>query len=155
TIQVYSGAPKSAAGKLCTFTTPGNGTNLIVKWPRPLHWIIIRTATSDAQFDPEHVRVNPKWLPKMAVLRAPVSYQGINNSNVLFNMGDQDGGLMSMNANIRFVGIEFTYSPSPEAAFTSNPVPHFELVRINAFNQDIIFDRCYFHALTKPDRTAR
>ncbi len=155
TIQVYSGGPAGASGKLCTFETPGNGTNLIVKWPRPLHWIIIRTATSDAQFDPEHVRISPAWLPKMAVLRTPVSYLGTQNSNVLFHLGDQDGGLMSMNANIRFVGIEFTYPPSPEASLSSNPVPHFELFHTNRFNQNIIFDRCYFHALTKPDRTAR
>src|SRR5581483_6800416 len=155
TIEVYSGAPKSAGGKLCAFATPGSGADLVVKWPRPLHWIVIRTATPDVQFDPEHVRISPKWLAKMAVFRAPVSYAGVNNSNILFNLGDQDGGLMTMNANIRFVGIEFTYTPSPEAHLTSNPAPHFELIHTNRFNQYIVFDRCYFHGLTKPERTSR
>ena len=155
TIQVYSGAAKSAGGTLCKFATSGNGTSLVVKWPRPLHWIIIRTATPDAQFDPEHVRIGPAWRPKMAVLRAPANYKGVNNSNVLFNVSDEDNGLMSMNANIRFVGIEFTYEPSPEAPLSSDSVPNFEMFRSNRFNQNIVVDRCYFHALTRPDRTAR
>jgi hypothetical protein len=60
-----------------------------------------------------------------------------------------------MNANIRFVGVEFTYTPSPEAHLTSNPAPHFELIHTNRFNQYIVFDRCYFHGLTKPERTSR
>jgi hypothetical protein len=155
TIQVYDGKPKESGGQLCTFSNAGSGTMLVVKWPRPLKWIVIRTATPSDQFTPEHVRVNPAWAPKMAVLQMPVSYLGPANHNVLFEPNDEDGALMSMNANIRVVGIEFTYAPNPESPLSSNSVPHHELVHTNQTNQNIIFDRCYFHGLPPPDRVTR
>ncbi len=162
TIQVYRNAPMASSGTLCVLANPGSESfnpsvsfEEIVKWPRPLKWIIIRTATPDREFDPEHVRITPAWTPKMAVLQMPNTYRGTQSDNILFSTNSQDGGQMSMNANIRIVGIEFTYSASPEAPQSSDPVPHFELASTNNWNQNIIFDRCYFHSLPPPDRTNR
>jgi hypothetical protein len=137
----------------------------VAKWPRPLYWIIVRTATPDGQFVPEHTRLQgplvkgipsapTQWVSKMGILQRPNTYAGGANNNSLFVANDEDGGIMNMNANIRFVGIEFTHTPSPDAV-GSNPVPHFEFVHTNPWNQNIIFDRCYFHALPPPDRVTR
>ena len=152
-IQVYSGAAKNAGGTLCLLPDGGNGTEYFVKWPRPLKWIVIRTSTPDMQFTPEHVRTSPVWKPKMAVLQAPASAMaGSITANTLMSVGDFDGNNMAMTANIRFVGLEFTYKGNPAAATSSDPLPWYTLFATVQTDSNIIVDRCYFHGLGTPNR---
>ncbi len=160
TIQVYSGAPMASGGTLIPLINGGAldyaypiSFLIIVKWPRPLHWIIIRTATSDSQFVPEHVRVSPAWVPKMGIVQLPNLYLGTSPQNYLFSPDPTDGNEMTMNANIRFTGVELTYTPSADLG--SDVVPHGDLVGMFPWHQNIIFDRCYFHSLPPPDRESQ
>jgi Domain of unknown function (DUF4082) len=168
--------PIAQGGTPFTFTNTGNGTELVMPWPRNLNWIIVRTATPDSQFVPVGVRLQgpilpasqsplastapvswvptapTNWLPKMAVLRMPNTFAGPNGQNVLFNA---DGTNYEQTAYIRFVGIQFTYTPTPDGSVSSNVIPHYDFVDTNQWNDDIIFDRCWFHALPPPDRATR
>ena len=151
--QVYSGAPAGNGGTLCVFPDGGNGMELFVKWPRPLKWIIVRTSTPDQQFTPEHVRTNPAWIGKMAVLVSPPSAMaGIVAGNTLMSVGDFDGNDQSMLGNIRFVGLEFTYAGNQAASTSSDPLPWYTLFATTPTDQNIIVDRCYFHGLGSPNR---
>ena len=171
--------PIAQGGTPFVFTNAGSasGTMLIAPWPRNLHWIIVRTGTPDNEFVPPGVRLQgpiipaaqssfastapvnwapsppTNWLPKMAVLRMPNTFQGTSAQNELFATSDADGNIESMNGYIRFVGIQFTYTPTPETG--SNVTPHFEMVATHPWNDDVIFDRCWFHSLPPPDRTSR
>jgi Domain of unknown function (DUF4082) len=168
--------PIAQGGTPFTFSNAGNGTELVMPWPRSLNWIIIRTAAPDNQFVPQGVRLQgpmvaasqssfastapvnwaptppTNWLPKMAVLRMPNLFSGTSGANVLFAA---DGTNYEQTAYIRFVGIQFTYTPDPTGGLSSNVTPHFDMVGTNQWNDDIIFDRCWFHALPPPDRVNR
>lgn len=153
TIQIYSGAPQASGGILCSLPDGGNGTEYFVHWPRPLKWIVIRTSTPDNQFAPVKTRVNPAWGPKMANLQlAPLYKQGVLNRYVLMSVSDSDGHNMGMTANIRFVGVEFSYADAPLSRSSSDPIPWPAMVRVNSYNQSIIFDRCWFHNPGTPSR---
>ena len=152
-IQIYSGSSKNTGGTLCPLPDGGNGTEMFVHWPRPLKWIVVRTSTPDQQFTPEHVRTSPSWTPKMAVLQAPASAMGgMLASNTLMSVGDYDQNDDSMLANLRFVGLEFTYAVSPAAFTSSDPLPWYSLFATYQSDQNIIADRCYFHGLGSPNR---
>lgn len=151
--QLYSGSSQSSGGTLIPLPDGGSGTEFYVKWPRPLNWIIVRTGTPDDGFVPEHVRVTPSWVPKMAVLQAPSwAMAGSVASNSLMVVGDYDGNNMPMIANIRFVGIEFTYAGNPAAYTSSDPLPWNTLFGTPPTAQNVIVDRCYFHGLGTPNR---
>src|SRR4051812_24209757 len=112
----------SAGGTLCVLADAGQGTNgfaqtLYAKWPRPLKWIIVRTDTPDNQFVPEHVRVNPQWVSKMARWQYPQSLHGAYaQSTVMFSMNGIDTNDLTMAAKVRLVGLEITYEPNPNVA---------------------------------------
>lgn len=153
TMQLYSGSPMSAGGILCALTDGGNGTQYFVHWPRPLKWIVIRTSTPDNQFAPEKTRINPAWGQKMANLELQPAYMfGTLNQNILMNVSDADGHNMDMTANVRFVGVEFSYAVNPASSTSSDPYAWAPLVRVNSYDQSIIFDRCWFHNPGTPSR---
>lgn len=151
--QLYSGAASGNGGVLCRLPDGGTGTEYFVRWPRPLKWIVIRTSTPDAQFTPEHVRISPAWVSKMAVLRSPAyAMAGSTAANTLVSVGNYDGNDMSMVANLRFVGLEFTYEGNGDAFTSSDPLPWYTLFATYQSDQNIIVDRCYFHGLGTPHR---
>jgi hypothetical protein len=154
TIQIYANAPQASGGTLVTFSNQGSGSNIyVVKWPRPLKWIIVRTSTPDSQFAPQGTRVSPSWAPKMATL---VNSLGALNSNVdsmLMPAGGDPGNVDLMAANTRFVGLELTYAQNPFAGTSSDPQPWYSLYWTSSTNENIIVDRCYFHGLGTPNRT--
>ena len=159
TFQVYYNAPYSQGGQLWQFADQGWGNIEYAPWPRNLKWIIIRTATPDNQFAPEHVRVNPDWAPKMARIQAPNSFLGyVDNRSILFNTigGDAaDGSDRYLISNIRFVGIEFTYQPYPQGANSNDPPPGMQLISTSESSENIIFDRCWIHGYPTPFRSYR
>jgi hypothetical protein len=146
--QVYFGAPYSRGGQLVSLQ-PGAGTQHFVKWPRPLKTIVIRTATPDSQFTPEHVRTSPAWAPKMAIMELPLSNVGRSPVNIMFRP-DIDGNIATFAANIRFVGIEFTYPNNDEVS--SDPRSWGPFFGTGPTNSRIILDRCYIHGPGFPDR---
>ncbi len=153
TMQIYRDAPLSSGGTLCALSDTGNGTQYFVHWPRPLKWIIVRTSTADSQFAPIKTRVQPAWGPKMANLELQPPYMfGMLNQNILMNLSDLDGHINDMTANVRFVGVEFSYADNPATRTSSDPYAWAPLVRVNSFNQSIIFDRCWFHNPGTPSR---
>lgn len=159
TFQVYYNAPYSQGGQLWRFSDQGWGNIMYAPWPRRLKWVIVRTATPDNQFVPEHVRVTPDWAPKMARIQAPSSFLGyVDNRHILFNTmtGDAgDGSDRYLMSNIRFVGIEFTYQPYPQATTSNDPPPGMQLISTSSESQNIIFDRCWIHGYPPPFRTYR
>ena len=159
TFQVYYNAPFSQGGQRWQFSDQGWGNIEYAPWPRRLKWIIVRTATPDSQFVPEHVRVNPAWAPKMARIQAPHSLLGsVDNRHILFNTigGDAaDGSDRYLISNIRFVGIEFTYQPYPQAAHSNDPPPGMQLISTDQSSENIIFDRCWIHSYPTPFRSYR
>lgn len=153
TMQIYNSAPKNSGGTLCQFSDSGGGTMYYVHWPRPLKWVIVRTSTPDSQFAPVNTRVNPTWKPKMANLELQPQYMfGVLNQNILMSLSDIDGHIMNMTANIRFVGVEFSYADNPATRTTSDPYAWAPMIRVNNFNQSIVFDRCWFHNPGTPSR---
>src|SRR5579875_1559932 len=154
--QIYQNAPMASGGTLANLTDQGTGTLEVVSEPRPLHWIIVRTATPDSQFAPEGTRVGPAWAPKMAVLQLP--YTGAqggpgNLANNLMQVGDDNAN--NMPAYIRFMGLEFTYGPNPYAYTSSDPVPWFYLLTTHQTSEHIVVDRSWFHGLGTPQRVQR
>lgn len=160
----------SACPILWQFDTVGAGAILYAPWPRPLNWIVIRTATPDSQFVPEHVRLqgpidsnanNPtppsQWLPKMASLQSPWKYLGSIAANaMLFTIGctkDNEKSNLFFGANIRFVGLEITYQPYPQAAYEIDMPPGQQLINIGMDSSNIIFDRCWIHGYAPPFRS--
>jgi hypothetical protein len=141
---------------LMTFANQGNVTNYfaLTSFPRKLKWIIIRTATPDSQLPPEHTRITPAWLPKMASLVDPVVNVGNNGGAANFiTFGDLDGNNHYMVSNIRIgPGIEITTADSPEAHQSSDPLPWFRLIFSSSWNSNIVFDRTYIHGQGTPNR---
>jgi hypothetical protein len=146
--QLYLGAPYARGGQLVSLR-PGAGTQHFVKWPRPLKTIVIRTATPDSQFTPEHVRTSPAWAPKMAIMEMPLSNVGRSPVNVMFRP-DEDANIATFASNIRFVGIEFTYPDNHE--LSSDPRPWGPFFGTGSTNSRIILDRCYIHGPGFPNR---
>lgn len=168
--------PISQGGTPYTYSNSGQVTTAmyVMPWPRALNWIIIRTATPDSQFVPPGVRLQgpqvpanqspfastapvnwvptppTNWLPLMAVIQMPNTFAGTNGSNALFSADATD---FMQTSHIRFVGIQFTYTPDPTGGLSSDVTPHYDLVATQQWNDNIIFDRCWFHALPPPDRT--
>ncbi|HEY3457547.1 MAG TPA: hypothetical protein VGK64_23400 [Bryobacteraceae bacterium] len=141
---------------LMTFANQGNVTNYfaLTSFPRKLKWIIIRSATPDSQLPPEHTRITPAWLPKMASLVDPVVNVGNSGgSGTFISFGDTDGNNHYMVSNIRIgPGIEITTADSPEAHQSSDPLPWFRLIFCNTWNSNIVFDRTYIHGQGTPNR---
>jgi hypothetical protein len=141
---------------LMTFADQGHVTNYfaLAPFPRKLKWIIIRTATPDSQLPPEHTRITPAWLPKMASLVDPVVNVGNNGgSGIFITFGDTDGNNHYMVSNIRIgPGIEITTADSPEAHQSSDPLCWYRLIFSSAWNSNIIFDRAYIHGQGTPNR---
>jgi hypothetical protein len=146
--QLYWGAPYAKGGTLVQLR-PGAGTQHFVKWPRPLKTIVIRTATPDTQFTPEHVRTSPAWAPKMAIMKLPLSHVGRSVTNILFKP-DVDANIATFAANIRFVGIEFTDADNHEPS--SDPRSWWAFFGTGPTNSRIILDRCYIHGRGFPNR---
>ncbi len=142
-------------GSAMTLNASGNNI-YVVKWPRPLNWIVIRTATPDAQFAPAGTRVNPSWAPKMAVIQSPLSNLGdLYSPHTLFSFSDTDGNDQIPTANIYLMGIEFTYQADPYFATSSDPIPWWYLYNTSPVNENIICDRCYFHGTAAPGNGGR
>jgi hypothetical protein len=57
-----------------------------------------------------------------------------------------------MNANIRFVGLEFTVPNNPSANVSTEPPPVTGWARTFTQNQNIIYDRCIFSTPGTPWR---
>jgi hypothetical protein len=128
-----------------TLTPGGTTQQRFVKWPRPLNWIIIRTATPDSQFAPPGTRVNPQWASKMPVLQMSMTTDYyVSNRNFLFPFGQAaEAAGNTWTSHIRFTGVEFTYTtPSPA---TADPPAHLALIAAQYNNDNVIVDRCYFH----------
>ncbi len=159
TFQVYYNAPYSQGGQLWQFSDGGWGNIEYAPWPRKLKWVVIRTSTPDSQFVPEHVRVNPAWVSKMARIQAPNSLLGhIDNRNIMFNTAGGDAADSSdlyLMSNIRFVGVEFTYQPYPQGAYSNDPPPGMQLIATDQSSENIIFDRCWIHGYPTPFRSYR
>ena len=141
---------------LITFTSQGSVTNYfaLASFPRKLKWVIIRSATPDSQLPPEHTRITPAWLPKMASLVDPLTNLGNNGgSGTFIAFGDLDGNDHLMVSNIRIgPGIEITTADSPEAHQSSDPLVWFRLIANGPWNSNIIFDRVYLHGQGTPNR---
>jgi hypothetical protein len=141
---------------LMTFANQGNVTNYfaLASFPRKLKWIIIRSAAPDSQLPPEHTRITPAWLPKMASLVDPLTNLGNNGGAGNFiTFGDSDGNDHLMVSNIRIgPGIEVTTADSPEAHQSSDPLSWFRLIVSSPWNSNIIFDRAYIHGQGTPNR---
>ncbi|MGA8029468.1 MAG: DUF4082 domain-containing protein [Bryobacteraceae bacterium] len=156
TIQVYCDKPPAQGGTQMTFTNTGSGSAMYVR-PEPdpnLNWVIVRTATPDAQFIPEHSRVTPVWLPKMASFVQPMSlYSNSTPNNELLVIGNPDGNAGLLVSNIRFVGIEFTVADDSVDTLTSTD-PQFWWRQIYTWpwDQNIILDRIYVHGRGRPSR---
>jgi hypothetical protein len=154
-IQVYcQTSMPGVKGSLMTFTTQGSGPALYVRpWNNPnLNWVIVRTSTPDGQFAPAGTRVTPAWQSKMAVFSKPPALQD-NGSVALMFVGASDGNVQYPVANIRFVGIEWTYTETTDTATSNDPAPWRTLLDTFTVAQNIIFDRNYFHMLPAPNRT--
>jgi hypothetical protein len=161
---------------LWQFNWPGSGKIIYAPliqdskgaYVRNLKWIIIRTSTPDAQFVPEHVRLQgprdangdttppTQWVSKMASVQAPNSFLGNQSvSKMLFQTktGAFDQSYLYFAANIRFVGMEITYQPYPQANYTNDQPPGLQLIQTSPDSTDIIFDRCWIHGYDPPFRT--
>ena len=156
TIQVYCNNPNginASTGVLMTFTNQGsasggnNAPQLYVRpWNNPaLYWVIVRTATPDAQFAPAGTRVSPAWAPKLAQLTMPLSMIGMFAGSVLTVASNDPGNVEYPVTNIRFLGLEFTVADSPDSHTSSDPSPWTWLIRTYPQCQNIIFDRCFIH----------
>jgi len=159
TIQVYCNNPSGApvnTGVLMTFTTPGSGNLYVRPWNDPaLNWVIVRTATPDAQFTPVGTRTGPAWISKMVVFTKPASQIGAgatSSVNVMMNIGANDNNVRYPVANIRFVGLEITVQPTADSSESSDPTPWTGLIFMQSEVQNVIFDRCYVHLPGNPTR---
>lgn len=159
TIQLYCSASQAHGGTLIQFSNQGRGAAnhfLLAPWPRQgMHQIIIRTAAPDSQLPPEKTRIGPQWAPQMAVIEKPMQANGAADNSPFAGVvvNDIDSNTQIPISNIRFVGIEFTTQQSTDAQTSTDPTPWMILVRTFAWNQNIIFDRCWLHGQPNPDRT--
>jgi hypothetical protein len=67
--------------------------------------------------------------------------------------GAFDQSYLYFAANIRFVGMEITYQPYPQAAYANDMPPGEQLIQTSPDSTDIIFDRCWIHGYDPPFRT--
>jgi hypothetical protein len=75
----------------------------------------------------------------------------------VFGTAFQTGYLLDNNfnwflANIRLVGLEFTYQPLPQAAYAADMPAGKALVDLEAGSSGIIVDRCWIHGYPPPFR---
>jgi len=160
--QLTCTAPFGGAGsQLMKFANAGLGNRLyVVRYPRPLNWIVIRTSTPEAQFAPEHTRIGPQWSSKMPkfVLTVPgatmASGGALPNGApiVLLNLGNNDGNDQHMLANTWIEGIEFTSLNSRDAQTSTSPSFWNRFLTVPNTSQDIVFDRAYLHGQGSPNR---
>lgn len=145
-------------GAAIDITTAGSGTHYfadqggggsILAWPPVANWIIVRTATPDAQFVPDGVRVTPDWKSKMAVIKPPKRWD--NTATPLALVHD------SLVHHWRFVGIEFTHDDvaTSEINTTIDPHGHLGFMWFWRDSGHIVLDRCYLHGLGYPNRIHR
>jgi hypothetical protein len=167
---------RAACPILWQFHWPGSGIILYAPliadavggWTRNLKTIIIRTSTPDSAFVPEHVRLQgprnaagdttppTQWKSKMAAIQSPMTLLGnLGISNAMFttSSGGSDPSDLYFAANIRFVGMEITYQPYPQAAVTNDQPPGMPLIVTTMDSSNIIFDRCWIHGYNPPFRT--
>lgn len=168
TFQVYCGAPAGSPGAVqMVFTDQGSVSGIANLQVAPaissMKWIIIRTSTPDAQFTPQGVRTGPQWASKMPVVMLPASsvpsdqiaLYGHPTSPILMNVAGTDNGAANIIHQIRFVGLEFT-GPDYAGAHNSIDPSHWHgLINVPTQDQTIIFDRCYVHGPTLPQRIHR
>jgi hypothetical protein len=174
TFQVFANAPSGTScgnathanqqkcPQLWAFDSTGAGEIQYAKWPRAVKPIIVETsAIAAGEFPPEHVRVNPNWKPKMATIQAPNSYLGSTSKRrYVFSTNCDTGGSVEcawhwFTANIRFIGIEFTYAPVVQIGLMQDPDPGEELIITDNSSSGIIFDRCWIHGQPPPFRVNR
>lgn len=142
------------------FTTQGANNSQGFYWapfPRLLQYIIVRSATPDAQLPPEHTRITPAWQSKMASFVSPLSNLGVLNfTSTVLMFGNDDGNYENMVSCIRIgPGIEVTTADSPEAHTASDPLTWFNLIVSYPNDSNIIFDRDYIHGQGTPNRITR
>lgn len=143
-------------GTVISFADAGNGGMRYVKYPRQLHWVIVRTATPDSQFVPPGSRVQgppdangvptrpTQWVSKMGNIQARL------NAAPMIGLGDQNTDPMT--ANVRFVGLHFSFTDTTEASASGDPFSGGAFLVTDINTQNIIFDRCYFDAPETPFR---
>lgn len=172
-IQLYFPLPQSMGGTLVSFGGNAGGSTFYyyrrnnVTWgqnygQRSLNWIVIRPSTPDSQFVPAGTRLQgpidstghpappTNWLPKMYTLTMPDLYQGIQGTNALFVLSDEDANVHSMNGYIRIVGAHFTFDPAQDTS-GGKPMPHNHLFASSMWNSDAIVDRSWFDPPGHPD----
>lgn len=142
---------------IALFTTQGSASSYFSIMPtsRPgLNAIVIASASAIAgTFAPEHTRVSPAWVPRMATLTQPLT--GLNATAfglALMITNTTDGSDGYQISNIRFVGLQFTTMDYAGAHTSSNPATWGIQLGLNAWNSHITFDRCYFHGQGTPNR---
>ncbi len=158
TFQLYFGASKAKGGTPITFADAGSGTMRYVKYPRALHYIVVRTSTPDSQFVPlgsllqgppdgTGIPTRPiQWVSKMGNLQlspaatAPLIYLGDPNTD-------------PMTANIRFEGIHFSYTDTTEPAVSGDPTTGAGFFTTDLNTENVTWDRCYFDTPGSPFRT--
>jgi hypothetical protein len=155
---------------LWSFDNQGSGNILYAPWPRPVKPIIIQSdAVANGTFVPEHVRPqgatdangNPTpptmWANQMARIQLPNSLLGDRNTGrkkMIYFIGyGGDANNQYFVANLRFVGIEFTYQPYPSANYLQDPPPGNSLLSMTMDSSGIILDRCWLHGYDAPFRT--
>jgi hypothetical protein len=78
---------------------------------------------------------------------------GIASAMFTTSSGGSDPSDLYFAANIRFVGMEITYQPYPQAAVTNDQPPGMPLIVTTMDSSNIIFDRCWIHGYDPPFRT--
>ena len=148
-------------GTPMVFTSQGYTNQYLeyVSFPRKLKWIIIRTSTPDSQLPPEHTRMTPAWLSKMATLQDPASNlpdpDGFNSRKPFLFFGDSsaDASNNYMTGNIRIgPGIEITVEDVASTHHTSDRDFWGSVMMSPPWTSNIVFDRIYYHGLGAPSR---
>lgn len=144
--------------RLITFADAGGGKMHYAKWPRKLHWVIVRTSTPDAMFVPPGSLVQGKpdgsgvptapteWAPLMGNLQvAP------NAGKTMLILGDMNTDPMT--SNIMFVGIHASYTDTTEPSVSGDPIEAGQFYSSDWNTSDIWWDRCWMDAPQTSFRT--
>jgi hypothetical protein len=139
------------------FTTQGVDNYQGFYWVpvnRTLQPIILRSAAPDSQLPPPGVAITPAWQSKMAIIQSALTNFGVvGPAGAAISMGSNDGNFETMTSNIRIgPGIEITTVDAPEVHTSSDPTPWYTFVYTFPFDDNITFDRVYFHPLGAPSR---
>jgi hypothetical protein len=139
------------------FTSQGTDSSQGFYWVpanRTLKPIIVRSAAPDSQLPPPGVDITPAWQSKMGIIQSAIGNLGVlGPGGAVISMGSNDGNYELMISNIRIgPGIEITTVDSPEAHTSSDPTPWYTFVYTFPFDDNIVFDRVYFHPLGAPNR---